>query len=227
MLMTILTISNIGCSRQQTRQHTPIRPRVTLITTEGEITVELYNETPLHRDNFMQQVASGYYDSLLFHRVIRDFMIQGGDPTSRHAKAGERIGDETPEPTLPAEFRYPQYYHKRGALAAARESDEVNPERRSSAYQFYIVCGRAVPDDRQLDRIDSIQFRHYGVHLDTTLREYYRTHAGTPHLDGGYTVFGEVVEGMEVVDKIQHSATDRNDRPQKDIRILKAFVIKQ
>lgn len=201
--------------------------QVTFTTTEGDITVVLYNETPLHRDNFIHQVESGYFDSLLFHRVIRDFMIQGGDPTSRNAAPGTFIGNEGYEPTVAAEFHYPQLFHKRGALAAARESDDVNPNKESSAYQFYIVCGKTFPSDSLLDRTDSIMFARNGIHMDSTLREYYRTNPGTPHLDGAYTVFGEVIDGMDVVDKIQFSATDTNDRPLLDVRILGAKISKK
>lgn len=214
-----------GCG-QKRYEASQARTQITFVTTEGDITVELYNETPLHRDNFITQVRRGHFDSLLFHRVIRDFMIQGGDPTSKNAPKGTFIGDESSNPLIPAEFRYPKFYHKRGALAAAREGDNVNPERMSSAFQFYIVWGRAFPTDELLDRMDNIQFSYSGIHMDSTLREYYRTNPGTPHLDGSYTVFGEVVDGLDVVDKIQSSKTDSRDRPLVDIRILRAYIRK-
>ena len=226
VLPFVWAVMLIGCCQQKTAETEDARTQVTFVTTEGNITVELYNETPLHRDNFIHQVESGYYDSLLFHRVIRDFMIQGGDPTSKHALPGEFIGNEGAEPTVKAEFRYPQLYHKRGALAAAREGDDVNPKRESSALQFYIVCGRTFPTDSLLDRVDNVQFNYSGTHMTPELREYYRTNPGTPHLDGSYTVFGEVVEGMDVVDRIQFSATDTNDRPLTDVRILNAKIVK-
>lgn len=200
------------------------RPRVTLSTNYGDIVVELYNETPLHRDNFLKRVDEGYYDSLLFHRVIESFMIQSGDSTSRHAPSGTMIADETPEVLIPAEFRYPQLFHKRGALAAARESDDVNPEQCSSCSQFYIVWGKIYPTGSDLDRMDSVMWArtHGRNHLDPALRKYYRRNPGTPSLDGSYTVFGEVVEGLDIVGMIQRTETDDNDRPIEDIRILKA-----
>lgn len=224
-LLTLLIM--VACAPKKNVVESDERPQVQFETTEGTITVELYNETPLHRDNFLKQVESGFYDSLLFHRVIKDFMIQGGDLTSKHAQPGEFVGNEGYEPTVEAEFRYPQLFHKRGALCAARESEDVNPNRESSAYQFYIVCGRTFPTDSLLDRQDSIMFARNGVHMDAQLREYYRNNPGTPHLDGAYTVFGEVVDGMDVVDKIQNAATDTNDRPVVDVRILKAKVLKK
>lgn len=213
----------ISCGQQTATQEEP-QYEVTISTTEGDITVVLYNDTPLHRDNFLHQAETGYFDSTLFHRVIRDFMIQGGDPTSKQAKPGEFIGNEGPEPLISAEICYPTHFHKRGALAAARESDDVNPNRESSGYQFYIVCGRTFPTDSMLDMADSRMFAYCGKHITPELREHYRTNPGTPHLDGSYTVFGEVIDGMDIVEKIQTSATDTNDRPLTDVRILKTNV---
>lgn len=215
----------MGCAQRNAATPNDDRPRVQIVTTEGDIVVALYNETPQHRDNFLKQVSDGYFDSLLFHRVIKDFMIQGGDPTSKLAQPGQFVGNEGYEPTVPAEFHYPQLFHKRGALCAARESDDVNPARESSAYQFYIVCGRTFPSDSLLNRQDSLMYARNGVRMDAQLREYYRCNPGTPHLDGGYTVFGEVVEGMDVVEKIQNLATDTNDRPLTDVRILSAKIL--
>lgn len=225
MFLMALASMMVGCGHQNGIGDST-RAQVRFVTTEGDITVELFDETPLHRDNFLKQVEAGFYDSLLFHRVIKDFMIQGGDITSKHAAPGQFVGNEEYEPTVKAEFCYPQLYHKRGALCAAREGEDVNPNRESSAYQFYIVCGRTFPTDSLLDRQDSIMYARNGVHMDKQLREYYRTNPGTPHLDGGYTVFGEVVEGMDVVDRIQLSETDTNDRPLKDVRILSAKILK-
>lgn len=198
--------------------------RITFVTNAGKITVRLYNETPLHRDNFLKQAQLGTFDSLLFHRVIKNFMIQSGDPTSKYALPGAFIGDESPEPTVPAEFCYPRLYHKRGALAAARESDDVNPKQESSTRQFYIVWGRNYPTEAQLNRMDSTMFARSGKHLDASLREFYRKHPGTPFLDGSYTVFGEVTRGLKVVNRIQCAPTDTNDRPLQDVRILRVIV---
>ena len=199
---------------------------VVLETTMGNIELKLYDLTPLHRDNFRALVKEHAFDSLLFHRVIRDFMIQGGDPDSKYAEPGKVLGDGDRDYTVPAEFRLEDgIFHRRGVLAAAREGDDVNPEQRSSAMQFYIVWGR-VFDDEGLDRIQlRLDARTDGrVKLTPEMREVYKTVGGTPHLDGQYTVFGEVVSGLDVVDAIQQVATDANDRPLTDVRILRACV---
>ena len=201
-------------------------PRVVMETTMGNIELKLYNETPLHRDNFISLVKESAYDSLLFHRVIRDFMIQGGDPDSKNAEPGALLGEGDLPYTIPSEFRLNKgIFHRRGVLAAAREGDDVNPEQRSSAMQFYIVWGR-VFDDESLDRLQERldQFTGGKVKLTPQMREAYRTVGGTPHLDGQYTVFGEVVSGLEVVEAIQNVATDHNDRPLDDIRIIRAYM---
>ncbi len=224
-MLSVVCVMAMSCT--QTTQQTGVvadSTTVTITTTEGDITVWLYDDTPLHRDNFIAQAQSGYFDSLLFHRVIKDFMIQSGDPTSKHAAPSAFIGDESPEKTIAPEFLYPRHFHKQGALAAARESDDVNPDKESSSHQFYIVCGRTYPTDSLLNRADSVMYARNGLHMDATVREYYRQHPGTPHLDGSYTVFGEVVEGMDVVNKIQFMVTDANDRPIKDVRITKVVV---
>ena len=199
---------------------------VVLETTMGNIELKLYDLTPLHRDNFRALVKEHAFDSLLFHRVIRDFMIQGGDPDSKYAEPGKVLGDGDRDYTVPAEFRLEDgIFHRRGVLAAAREGDDVNPEQRSSAMQFYIVWGR-VFDDEGLDRIQlRLDARTDGrVKLTPEMREVYKTVGGTPHLDGQYTVFGEVVSGLDVVDALQQVATDTNDRPLTDVRILRAYV---
>jgi cyclophilin family peptidyl-prolyl cis-trans isomerase len=204
-----------------------VRHQVLLRTTKGDIVVELYNETPLHRDNFLKLVRSGYYDGNLWHRVIADFMIQTGDSTTRHAQPGVTVGEYTPDYTLPAEIRFPKYFHKRGALAAARESDATNPERRSSSSQFYIVYGKTFGSlglDRVQQRID--EATNGQVKLTPEVRDYYMKYGGTPHLDGQYTVFGEVVKGLNVVRDIDYVQTDDNDRPVWDVKIIKAEVIK-
>ena len=196
-------------------------------TTAGNIRIALYDETPQTRDNFLKITKMGIYDSLLIHRVIKDFMIQSGDTNSKHAKPGQLLGTGDFDYTTEAEFRLPQIFHRRGVVAMARESDKVNPERRSSACQFYIVWGKILKD-QQLTKIqEKLDSATQGtVKLTPEMIEVYKTIGGTPHLDGQYTVFGEVVEGMDVVDKIQQVQTDKNDRPLEDIRILKATVTK-
>ena len=203
------------------------RHQVLLQTSKGDIVVELYNETPKHRDNFLKLVRSGYYDGILWHRVIAGFMIQTGDSTTRHAHPGERIGDHSPGYTIPAEIVFPRYFHKRGALAAAREGDKVNPERKSSAAQFYIVYGSPFSEaglDRVQQRLD--ERTDSTVKLTPAIREVYRLRGGTPHLDGQYTVFGEVVRGLDVVERIQAVPVDKDSRPLDDVRITKATVLK-
>ena len=196
-------------------------------TTAGNIRIALYDETPQTRDNFLKITKMGIYDSLLIHRIIKDFMIQSGDTNSKHAKPGQLLGTGDFDYTTEAEFRLPQIFHRRGVVAMARESDKVNPERRSSACQFYIVWGK-VYDDKRLAKVqEKLDSATQGqVKLTPEMMEVYKTVGGTPHLDGQYTVFGEVVEGMDIVEKIQGVKTDKNDRPLEDIRILKATVTK-
>lgn len=234
--------------------------RVKIQTSLGDIVVRLYDETPVHRDNFVKLAKDGYYDGTLFHRVIKDFMIQGGDPNSKGAPAGKRLGTGGPDYTLEAEIK-DGLFHKRGALAAARQGDEVNPERRSSGSQFYIVWGQVYKEGQlrqfskqlKMQRMQEIfnglaaehrneimQMRRernrvalqelqdkLAAEAETRAAEYagltdeqlkiYSTVGGTPHLDGQYTVFGEVEEGLEVVEMIQNSATAGDDRPMDDI----------
>ena len=202
------------------------RAEVLLETTEGNIRIALYNETPLHRDNFLKLVKMHVYDSLLFHRGIKDFMIQGGDLNSKYAKPGQPLGTGELDYTIEPEFRLPQLFHRRGVVAAAREPDEVNPEMRSGACQFYIVWGRQLNDvaiGRIQQRLDTLTKGQ--VQLTPEMIEIYKTQGGTPHLDGQYTVFGEVLQGLDVVDKIQQSATDKRHRPYTDVRILRATVV--
>lgn len=216
-----LCFISVSASAQDTLRH-----EVLMETSMGNIRLALYNETPLHRDNFIKNVREGVYDGLLFHRVISSFMIQGGDTASRNAAPGQQLGDTEESYSIPAEIRYPQLFHKRGALAAAREGDNVNPERRSSATQFYIVYGRRFTDemlDKVQERLDGVKG---GVTLTPEVREVYRQKGGTPHLDGLYTVFGEVLEGMDVVREIQWVETDSNNRPVEDVRIIKATVVR-
>lgn len=200
---------------------------VVLETTEGDIRIKLYNETPLHRDNFLKLVKKHLYDSVLFHRTIPKFMIQTGDPFSKKAEPGESVGGGTLDYTIPAEIRLPALYHKRGAVAAAREGDDVNPEHRSDACQFYIVWGRTHSStalEEQQERLDTL-FGDSVKYSPEAINTYRKT-GGTPHLDGTYTVFGEVVEGLDVVEKIQNAETDDYDRPLYDVRILRATVAK-
>lgn len=266
-----------GTSEQQTQNVTmtesttdvvPAGPTVEIATTAGNIKIRLYDDTPLHRDNFLKLAKEGYYNGVLFHRVIKDFMVQTGDPDSKNAPKGAMLGAGSPDYTLPAEFVYPKHYHKYGALAAARTGDEMNPERRSSGSQFYIVTGKKF-SPAQISRLDEMnvqkQLQSYFMKLqrekmDTiralrvakdsvglenlrqelireteananprTMTEQqvrdYTTIGGAPHLDGEYTVFGEVLEGMDVVDKIQNVEVDGRNRPIDDIKVLSVKVI--
>ena len=201
---------------------------VRMYTTAGNIDLKLYNETPGHRDNFLRLVRENVYDSLLFHRVISDFMIQGGDPMSRNAVKGELLGEGDLGYTVEAEFMPELLFHKRGALAAAREGDDVNPQKASSASQFYIVWGRVFTQEKLREYEKSYGLR-MGREINVTPEQeaVYTTIGGTPHLDGEYTVFGEVVNGLDVVDSIQRVACDSNDRPLEDVRIIRTKIIKR
>ena len=200
------------------------RAEVLMETSEGNIRIQLYNETPLHRDNFLRLVKAHYYDSLLFHRVIKNFMIQGGNRNTRQAEFTPEFANlcDSLDYTIEAEFRLPKLFHKRGALAAAREGDDVNPQKRSSSTQFYFVWGRKY-SERAMEFTES----RLDIELTPEMREAYMTVGGTPHLDGSYTVFGEIVEGLDVVERIQNVATDEGDRPLQPVMIIKATVIKK
>jgi len=200
--------------------------RVRMYTTAGNIDLLLYNETPAHRDNFVRLVEEAVYDSLLFHRVIKDFMIQGGDPTSKNAPRGAMLGEGDLGYKVAAEIMPSLHFHKRGALAAAREGDDVNPEKASSASQFYIVWGKVFTAE-QLQQMRDFYNRRTGDTIPLTPQqlEAYTTIGGTPHLDGGYTVFGEVVEGLDVVEAIQNVRCDAADRPLEDVRIIKMELL--
>lgn len=204
------------------------RAHVRLETSAGDIVVALSNETPAHRDNFLKLVREGYYDGLLFHRVIRNFMIQSGDPDSRGAQPGQKLGEGGPAYTLPQEICWPALFHHRGALAAAREGDDVNPERRSSGSQFYIVWGTSLVP-RTLAQVQERISSATGGEIELTdeQKSVYQTQGGSPHLDGQYTVFGEVIEGLKTVKEIQKTKTDANDRPLEDVVLRKATVIKE
>jgi cyclophilin family peptidyl-prolyl cis-trans isomerase len=213
LLIVILMASCAPKKITTTTSTAPKEQRVRIITDSGDIVIKLYNQTPLHRDNFIKLVKEHYFDSLLFHRVINRFMIQGGDPDSKHAKPGQMLGDGGPGYTIPAEFDS-TLFHKKGVLAAAREGDDVNPKKASSASQFYIVQGKKFTDED----FKTLQTKR-GVVVPEWKKETYRTIGGTPHLDMNYTVFGEVVSGLEVIDKIALAKTDANNRPIQDIRM--------
>ncbi len=187
-------------------------------TNMGDITLKLYDDTPQHRDNFIKLAKEGYYDSLLFHRVIDGFMIQAGDPESKGAPKRKRLGSGGPGYTIPAEISA-NHIHKKGALSAARQGDQVNPEKRSSGSQFYIVQGQVFTNE-QLDMFE----KQMDVKFTEEQREIYTTLGGTPHLDGAYTVYGEVIEGLDVVDKIAAVKTMPGDRPVEDV-IIKTIRI--
>lgn len=191
---------------------------VKIETSYGNMVVKLYNETPLHRDNFIKLVKEGTYDGLLFHRVINQFMIQGGDPKSRDAKPGQMLGDGELGYTIPAEF-VPGLFHKKGALAAARQGDEVNPQKASSSCQFYLVQGTTW-DANRLKMVE----QRMGKSFTPEQAEVYATLGGTPFLDGDYTVFGEVVEGIEVIDKIAAVPCGPMDRPVEDVKMKMSII---
>lgn len=228
ILLSFLIVSGLYAQKEKSAES---RAEVTMQTTHGKIILALYNETPLHRDNFLAQVRRGYYDGLLFHRIIQSFMIQCGDSTSRGVAAPDFKNSEDDDTHLiPAEIRFPQLFHRRGVLAAARTGDEVNPQRASSPYEFYIVWGKYFqPRDMQqmqekiLEREDST--RHFLYPQE--VMDAYEIDGGTPHLDNEYTVFGEVFKGLDVVGQIQMVKTDSLDRPIKDVRIKKAWVSRE
>jgi peptidylprolyl isomerase/peptidyl-prolyl cis-trans isomerase B (cyclophilin B) len=196
--------------------------KVLIVTNMGKITVKLYNETPLHRDNFIRLVQENRYDSVMFHRVIKQFMIQAGEKYAPNDSVNAGSVDSDPDGRIPAEIVYPRYFHKRGQLCAARTGDNANPERASSASQFYIVTGKHFTD-YELDKME----KEKNIRLTPEQREAYKISGGTPHLDGAYTVFGEVVKGINVVNKIELTGTDSNDRPLKSVRIKTMKLLKK
>lgn len=216
----LLLLAVVACSSQKDM-------KVRMHTTAGVIDLCLYDETPKHKENFLKLVKEHQFDSLLFHRVIKDFMIQGGDPDSKNAAAGALLGEGDLGYTIDAEFMPQVRFHRRGVLAAAREGDDVNPTKASSASQFYIVWGKVYTKE-QLFAYKEFYKRRTGRELAITTEQeaVYTTIGGTPHLDGEYTVFGEVINGLDVVERIQSVACDSNDRPLEDIRILKTEIIK-
>lgn len=273
ILFTLILCCITACTGNQKKNNNMANDNATLVkieTTMGDITVKLYDETPKHKENFIKLVKEGVYDSTLFHRVIKNFMIQAGDPTSKTASATDTLGSGDVGYTIPAEFN-PKFFHKRGVLAAARQGDDVNPNKESSGCQFYIVTGRKFSEAQMINmenqmneaRLDTVfqalARKHmkeiYKMRKDNDMEglmelqdslenqarkevakepalkftpeqiKAYTTVGGSPHLDGSYTVFGEVVDGMNVVAEIETAKTNRQDRPTQDIRILKATVV--
>ncbi len=194
--------------------------KVLISTDYGNMTVLLYDGTPKHRDNFIKLIKEGFYNGTLFHRVIKDFMIQGGDPDSKNAKAGQQLGVGGPGYTVEAEFR-PEYCHIKGALAAARQGDQMNPERRSSGSQFYIVQGKKITAPELNNMVQSTGATYTADQINA-----YQTIGGTPFLDNQYTVFGEVIDGLNVIDKIAASKTGAANRPEKDIKMTITLIEK-
>ena len=272
ILLIILACSAVACKSGQKKDGNMEKETVLKIETSmGDIKVKLYNETPKHRDNFIKLAKDGTYNGTLFHRVIKDFMVQAGDPESKNAPKGKMLGSGDVGYTVPAEFVYPKYFHKKGALSAARQGDEVNPKKESSGCQFYIVTGKVFNDSTLLnmeqqknqnkvtEAFNALAQKHmkeiykmrkandqdglYALqdtlfiqaeaeaakqpdfHFTPEQIKAYTTVGGNPHLDGEYTVFGEVVEGMDIVDKIQQVKTDRSDRPEEDVKIINVSVI--
>ena len=272
ILLIILACSAVACKSGQKKDGNMEKETVLKIETSmGDIKVKLYNETTKHRDNFIKLAKDGTYNGTLFHRVIKDFMVQAGDPESKNAPKGKMLGSGDVGYTVPAEFVYPKYFHKKGALSAARQGDEVNPKKESSGCQFYIVTGKVFNDSTLLnmeqqknqnkvtEAFNALAQKHmkeiykmrkandqdglYALqdtlfiqaeaeaakqpdfHFTPEQIKAYTTVGGTPHLDGEYTVFGEVVEGMDIVDKIQQVKTDRSDRPEEDVKIINVSVI--
>lgn len=195
---------------------------VLIETSKGKIKVKLYNETPLHRDNFIKLVNEGKYEGLLFHRIIKQFMVQGGDVNSKDAPMDMPLGEGEIGYTIPAEFVYPRYFHKRGALCAARTPDEDNPTKESSGSQFYIVTGKHFTS-MELDKKE----KEEGITYTPEQRKAYMVEGGAPHLDGEYTVFGEVLKGIKVADKIQFTPTNEDDRPLSNITIKRMRIVKK
>ena len=264
----ILIFFMTSCTAQNKEKDT----YVVIETRFGDITLKLYDDTPRHRDNFLKLVKEGTYNGTLFHRVIENFMIQGGDPTSKNAPAGKQLGTGDMGYTIPAEIVYPAHFHKKGALAAARTGDEVNPQKESSGSQFYIVTGTVISsgqiaslenrmtkqkEQKIFERLvgerraevmqlrknrdkeglyelqekliaqTQLEMKESGpVQLTAEQREAYTTIGGAPHLDGEYTVFGEVVDGLDVIDRIQKVSTDRSDWPKDDIKMTLKIVEK-
>ncbi len=221
----IITLKAIKDKKSHTVSHdiflnAPKECLIEMKTTLGNVTIQLYDETPLHRDNFIKLAESGYYEGVLFHRVIKGFMVQGGDPDSKNAPEGKRLGLGGPTYNIPAEF-HDTLVHIKGALAAARQGDGVNPKKESSGSQFYLVQGKPVSETQ----LENFEFQK-GIKYTNTAKEIYTKIGGTPQLDKEYTIFGHIIHGIEIIDAIAEQPTDSSDRPVKDIRILSVEVIK-
>jgi peptidyl-prolyl cis-trans isomerase B (cyclophilin B) len=216
IILALITICNINGLAQKNEKQT----MVLISTSYGDMKMVLYNETPQHRDNFIKLVQKEFYNGTLFHRVIKDFMIQGGDPESKVAQPGQMLGSGGPGYTVPAEFNS-KFIHKKGALSAARQGDGVNPKKASSGSQFYIVQGKksTKPELTNISRRNGISYTAEQIKA-------YETIGGTPFLDMNYTVFGEVIEGMDVIDKIAAVVKGRGDRPKEDIKMTMKIVKK-
>jgi cyclophilin family peptidyl-prolyl cis-trans isomerase len=224
-LLFLLTALTAVAQQDVTIKKKDRKKDILLHTNYGDMVVRLSDSTPLHRDNFIRLVKAKYFDSLLFHRVINRFMIQGGDPDSKLAKPGQALGNGGPRYTIPAEFRS-SLFHVKGVIAAAREGDDVNPSKASSGSQFYIVQGKVFTEPG----LDSVETRRLKRRLPDYQREVYKTIGGTPHLDQNYTIFGHVVKGIDVIDKIAVVATSKGpdrDRPLEDVRIIEAKLVKR
>jgi cyclophilin family peptidyl-prolyl cis-trans isomerase len=220
-LFTLLLISAVSFAQQDSVLKKKDRKKdVSLITTMGTMIIRLSDSTPLHRDNFLKLVKIGYYDSILFHRVIKDFMVQAGDPISKTAAVDQFLGSGGPNYRIPAEFRQ-TLFHKKGVIAAARDN---NPEKASSGSQFYIAQGKKYTE-AGLDSMEKNRLQ--GRKIPPLYREAYKTIGGIPHLDQNYTVFGEVVKGIDVIDKIAAVPTRTGNRPVTDVKIIKAKLIKR
>jgi cyclophilin family peptidyl-prolyl cis-trans isomerase len=274
LIFTTFFIIISACTAQKKDDHPGVKLKIK--TTAGDILIKLYNETPLHQKNFLKLVNEKYYDGVLFHRVIKDFMIQTGDPDSKTATKGQQLGAGGPDYTIDAEFN-PSLIHKKGALSAARTGDQVNPEKKSSGSQFYIVQGKKFQDQElsQLEKQNAITpfvplIRQYlqkpenasvmqkveaaqkssdQAGLDAIIKSIivqikaqhpeikefkytqeqkniYKTIGGTPFLDMNYTVFGEVIEGLDIVDNIANVQTDKSDRPIEDVKVISIVIVK-
>lgn len=272
VIAMVVFVAMTSAQKNEKPMESETRTIVRLETTKGDIEIALYNETPGHRDNFVKNVEAGAYDGVIFHRVINDFMIQTGDPKSKEAVKGQMYGNSDFGSEIPAEFVYPKFFHKKGAVAAARIGDRQNPERKSSGSQFYIVTGKVFNNQALTQLEQSKSHRRKNNYFDELVsrnreqimqlrrnrdtlalqelqqsliqqteaaitgkedlftaeqRQVYTTIGGTPHLDGEYTVYGEVVKGLDVVDSIQAVKTDGNDRPLEDVKVLKAVVLQR
>lgn len=272
VIAMVVFVAMTSAQKNEKPMESETRTIVRLETTKGDIEIALYNETPGHRDNFVKNVEAGAYDGVIFHRVINDFMIQTGDPKSKEAVKGQMYGSSDFGSEIPAEFFYPKFFHKKGAVAAARIGDRQNPERKSSGSQFYIVTGKVFNNQALTQLEQSKLHRRKNNYFDELVsrnreqimqlrrnrdtlalqelqqsliqqteaaitgkedlftaeqRQVYTTIGGTPHLDGEYTVYGEVVKGLDVVDSIQAVKTDGNDRPLEDVKVLKAVVLQR